>query len=155
MPHRSIAAAAALAAAQALAQPATTPLPDGNVSVVMRCRDCGVIHSVREVQRQRDAAPSNASSGQAADTAPANVGGGQPVGFVVYIPMGPGRDRDNSYVGSVGTREWQNRTTSTSYEYTIRMDDGEFRTGQRIGVSDLQVGDRVRLVDGRIERWGR
>ena len=155
MRRRYIAAAAALAAAQAYAQPATTPLPDGNVSVVMRCRDCGVIHSVREVQRQRDSAPTNSSGGQATDTAPANVGGGQPVGFVVYIPMGPGRDRENSYVGSVGTREWQNLTTSTSYEYTIRMDDGDYRTARRIGVSDLQVGDRVRIVDGRIERWGR
>ena len=144
MPHRYLAAAAllSLAPAQLAAQPATTPLPDGNVSVVMRCRDCGVIHSVREVQRQREAAASPAGSGG-------------PVGFVVYIPIGPGRSSEDSYVGSVGSKEWQNRTTSTSYEFTVRMDDGDYRVVRKDGMSDLQVGDRVRISDGRIERWGR
>jgi len=142
--HRCLAAAAALSLAslQAAAQPATTPLPDGGVSVVMRCRDCGVIHSIREVQRTREGAAST-------------VGGGAPVGFVVYIPIGPGRSGEDSYVGSVGSREWQNRTTRTYYEFTVRMDDGDYRVVPKDGMSDLQVGDRVRIIDGRIERWGR
>lgn len=142
MRFRHFAAAAVLALAalpQAFAQSAPTPVPD---SIIMRCRDCGVIHSVREVQRAREGAP-------------ATVGGGAPIGFVLYIPTGPGASRGDAYVGSVGTREWQNLTTSTSYEYTVRMDDGDFRLVQRQGVSDLQVGERVRVTDGRIERWSR
>ena len=68
--------------------------------------------------------------------------------------MGPGRGRADSFAGSVGNREWQNRINSTRYEFTVRMDDGDFRLVQKDGVSDLRVGDRVRLDGERIERWG-
>ena len=127
------------AAPQASAQPAgATPMPD---SVVMRCRQCGVVNSVREVQQQREG------------TTP-GLGPDSPVGLVLYIPMGPGRKQGDAFAGSVGNREWQNRISSTRYEYTVRMDDGDFRSVSRDGVSDLQVGDRVRLDGNRIERWG-
>lgn len=125
------------------AQPAgTRPAPDSPVnSVVMRCRTCGVINSMREIQQARD----NATPG---------LGPDQPVGLVLSIPIGPGSDRSYAYAGSVGTREWQNRIATTRYEYTVRMDDGDFRIVTRDGVSDLQVGDRVRLDGSRIERFG-
>jgi hypothetical protein len=142
---RPFAAAAALlslaALPQVLAQPAgTTPVPDGGVSVVMRCRDCGVINSIREVQQPREGATPG-------------LGPNSPIGLVIYIPMGPGRDKADSFAGSVGNREWQNRINSTRYEYTVRMYNGDFRLVQKDGVSDLQVGDRVRVDGGRIERW--
>ncbi len=124
---------------ETLAQSAVPPLPEGTSSVIIRCRDCGVIHSIREVQQQREGAASG-------------VRGAGPVGLVIYIPTGPGRNRESSYVGAVGTREWQNLTTSTRYEFTVRMDNGDFRVAQKVGVSDLQVGDRVRLIGGSIER---
>lgn len=145
MPRQITAAAALLSLAlmpQALAQPAgTTPIPDGGVSVVMRCKECGIINSIREVQRAREG------------TTP-GLGPDSPVGLVIYIPMGPGRSNASSFAGSVGNREWQNRINSTHYEFTVRMDDGDFRLVQKDGVSDLQVGDRVKLYGGRIERWG-
>jgi len=131
----------ALAALQdeAPAQPAgSTPIPD---SVVMRCRQCGVINSIRETQQQRE--------GQTP-----GLGPDSPVGLVLYIPMGPGSKQGDAFAGSVGNREWQNRISSTRYEYTVRMDDGDFRLVSKDGVSDLQVGDRVRLEGNRIERWG-
>jgi outer membrane lipoprotein SlyB len=142
---RRFAAAAILSLAalpQALAQPAgTTPVPDGGVSVVMRCKQCGVINSIREIQQARDGATPG-------------LGPDSPVGLVLYIPMGPGRKKDEPFAGSVGNREWQNRINSTRYEITVRMDDGDYRLVQKNGVSDLQVGDRVRLDGTRIERWG-
>jgi outer membrane lipoprotein SlyB len=143
---RQFAAAAAIQSLAALpqvrAQPAgTTPIPDGGVSVVMRCKECGVINSIREVQQPRQGATPG-------------LGAESPVGLVIYIPFGPGGGRSDSYAGSVGTREWQNRINSTRYEYTVRMDDGDFRLVQKDGVSDLQVGDRVRLDRTLIERWG-
>ncbi len=145
MPRQFAAAAAVLSLAalpQVLAQPAgTTPLPDGGVSVVMRCKACGVINSIREVQQARPGATPG-------------LGPESPVGLVIFIPMGPGRNKDDSYVGSVGNREWQNRINSTRYEYTVRMDDGDFRVVEKVGASDLQVGERVRLDRGQIERWG-
>jgi outer membrane lipoprotein SlyB len=143
---RQFAAVAALlslaALPQALAQPAgTIPIPDGGVSVVMRCKECGVINSIREVQRPRDGATPG-------------LGPDAPIGLVIYIPTGPGSKKGDSFAGSVGNREWQNRINSTRYEFTVRMDDGDFRLVQKDGVSDLKVGDRVRLDRGGIERWG-
>ena len=139
---RSHVAAALLALAalpQAYAQPAgTTPVPD---SVVMRCRQCGVVNSIREVQQQREG------------TTP-GLGADSPVGLVLYIPTGPGSKRGDGFAGSVGNREWQNRISTTRYEFTVRMDDGDFKVVSKDGASDLQVGDRVRVDGGRIERWG-
>jgi outer membrane lipoprotein SlyB len=126
---------------QVLAQPAATPLPDSSTSVVMRCRDCGVISSIREIQQTREGAPTGAPSGAL-------------VGLVIYIPVGRGADESDRYAGSVGSREWQQRTTSTRYEITVRMDDGDYRLVDKYGISDLRIGDRVRLSGGQIERRG-
>jgi hypothetical protein len=144
VPRLLIAAVFALAAlGEVFAQPAgTRPAPDSPVnSVVMRCRQCGVINSVREVQQQRDGVTPG-------------LGPDAPVGLVLYIPVGPGSRQGEGFAGSVGNREWQNRIATTRYEYTVRMDDGDFRIVNKDGISDLQVGDRVRVDGGRIERFG-
>jgi outer membrane lipoprotein SlyB len=143
--RRYAAAAAILSLAalpQVLAQPAgTQPVPDGNFSVVMRCKECGVINSIREIQQRRDGVTPG-------------LGPDSPVGLVIFIPIGPGSEKGDSFAGSVGNKEWQNRLNSTRFEYTVRMDNGDFRMVQKDGVSNLQVGDRVRLDRGGIERWG-
>ena len=144
MPHQFVAAAAILslvALHQAVAQPMTPAVPDRGLSVVMRCQECGVVNAVREIQQPRQG------------TYP-GVASESPVGLVVYIPFGRGASAGDSYAGSVGSREWQQRTNSTRYEFTVRMDDGDFRLVQKDGISDLQVGDRVKVSGGRIERWG-
>ena len=144
MARAFLAAVLALAAiADVNSQPAgTRPVPDGNInSVVMRCRQCGVINSIREIQQARDGATPG-------------LGPDAPVGLVLYIPVGPGSRQGDGYAGSVGNREWQNRISSTRYEYTVRMDDGDYRVVNKDGMSDLQVGDRVKIDGGRIERFG-
>jgi outer membrane lipoprotein SlyB len=133
----------AIAAMLALAAPAQSPAqpaPEGGPSVVMRCRDCGVISSVREVQRPREGA------------VPAGASNAGPIGLVINIPTGSGGGGEQPFVGSVGSREWQKQTTSTSYEFTVRMDDGGYRLAQKDGPSDLQVGDRVRATGGQVQR---
>lgn len=145
MPRQFVAAAAisSLAALhQVVAQPTTTPVPDGGSSVVMRCQECGVVNSIREIQQPRQGAPSGVASESES-----------PIGLAIYIPFGRGSSGSDSYAGPVGSREWQQRMNSTRYEFTVRMDDGDFRLVQKDGISDLQVGDRVRLSGGRIERW--
>ncbi|MCE9638992.1 MAG: hypothetical protein K8S22_02385 [Betaproteobacteria bacterium] len=123
----------------ALAQPAgATPVPD---SIIVRCRQCGTINSIREVQQYREGATPNA-------------GADAPIGLVIYIPMGPGRNKSDSFAGSVGNREWQNRVSNTRYEFTVRMDDGDFQLVQKNGASDFRVGERVRVDRGQLERWG-
>ena len=124
---------------EVFAQPAgATPVPD---SIIMRCKQCGTINSIREVQQYREGATPNA-------------GADAPIGLVIYIPMGPGRNKADSFAGSVGNHEWQNRVSSTRYEFTVRMDDGDFQLVQKNGASDFRVGERVRVDRGQLERWG-
>ena len=152
MQYRHLMVAALLWAAvtpQVPAQPGAAPPPRD--SIILRCQDCGVIQSIRETQQRRSPATSNVGSAVPAS----NIGGDMPVGLVLYIPAGPRSREDTPYVGPVGSREWQNVATTTTYEFTVRMDDGAFRFAQRDGVSDLQVGDRVQLVGGKIERIGK
>ena len=124
---------------EVFAQPAgATPVPD---SIIMRCKQCGTINSIREVQQYREGATPNA-------------GADAPIGLVIYIPMGPGRNKSDSFAGSVGNHEWQNRVSNTRYEFTVRMDDGDFQLVQKNGASDFRVGERVRVDRGHLERWG-
>jgi outer membrane lipoprotein SlyB len=122
------------------AQQSTEPVRDAGVSVVMRCQDCGTIQSIREVQETR--AVSSPGTGSAS-----------PIGLVMNIPLGRKTGTDDRYVGSVGSRHWQERTTSTRYEFTVRMDDGNYRTVPRQGVSDFSTGDRVKVTQWQIEHW--
>jgi outer membrane lipoprotein SlyB len=39
------------------------------------------------------------------------------------------------------------------YQVNVRMDNGEYRTVTQDSVYDLRVGNRVRIVDGRVYRY--
>jgi outer membrane lipoprotein SlyB len=39
------------------------------------------------------------------------------------------------------------------YQINIRLDNGDYRTVTQDSVYDLNVGNRVRLVDGRVYRY--
>jgi outer membrane lipoprotein SlyB len=71
----------------------------------------------------------------------------------MYIPLGRKTSTDSAFVGSAGSREWQARTAATRYEFIVRMDDGNYRTVSRHGVSDFTVGDRVKVSQSQIEHW--
>lgn len=47
----------------------------------------------------------------------------------------------------------RNMTGQEMYQINIRMDNGEYRTVTQDSVYDLRVGNRVRLVDGRVYRY--
>jgi len=136
-----IAATLSIAAAcEVDAQLVELPARDAGVSVVIRCNDCGTIESIREVQETRAALTPG--------TAPAS-----PIGLVMYIPLGRKTETNDAYVGSVGTRQWQERTASTRYEITVRMDDGSYRFIPRQGVSDFAVSNRVKVTQLEIEHF--
>ena len=128
------------AAHQVDAQNTVAPPRDVGVSVVIRCKDCGTIESIREVQEPRAVPP------------PA-TGSASPIGLVMYIPLGRKTETNDAYVGSAGTRQWQERTASTRYEITVRMDDGTYKFVPRQGVSDFGAGDRVKVSELQIEHW--
>jgi outer membrane lipoprotein SlyB len=122
------------------AQRTTEPARDAGMSVVMRCQDCGTIQSIREVQASRAVSPAGTDSAS-------------PVGLVMSIPLGRKARTENAFVGSAGSRQWQERTANARYEFIVRMDDGNYRTVSRQGVSDFTVGDRVKVNQLQIEHW--
>ncbi|CAN7458975.1 glycine zipper 2TM domain-containing protein [Pseudoduganella sp. LjRoot289] len=40
-----------------------------------------------------------------------------------------------------------------AYQITVRLDNGEYRTVNQDSVYDLRVGNRVRMVEGRVYRY--
>ena len=107
------------------------------------CDGCGRILSIREKHiDRRPAVPTALSS--------ANIGGsagaGQQsnlVGAVIYLPLGETAERP--FVGGVGTPEMRERFRETTYEVTVRLDDGAMRFIERVDGTRFQVGDRVRV----------
>lgn len=109
------------------------------------CKVCGEIRSIREVHvgLASGSATPNPSAQQSSEP-------WQVVGNVLSVPFGPGTD-DSTRVGTVGTPEMNARFAESSFEITIRMDDGERRTLQRRDGRKFQVGDRVAMRSGELE----
>jgi outer membrane lipoprotein SlyB len=56
---------------------------------------------------------------------------------------------------AIGNNVERNRNAGGQemYQVNVRMDNGEYRTVVQDSVYDLRVGNRVRLVDGRVYRY--
>jgi len=93
-------------------------------------------------------------------------GGGAVVGALVGAlagnQIGSGSGRTAATVAGgvggavVGNNIERNRNTGGGqemYQVNVRMDNGEYRTVVQDSVYDLRVGNRVRLVDGRVYRY--
>lgn len=83
------------------------------------------------------------------------------VGALAGNQVGSGSGRTAATVAggvagaAIGNKVEQNRNTSGQelYQINIRMDNGEYRTVTQDSVYDLRVGNRVRIVDGRVYRY--
>ena len=54
----------------------------------------------------------------------------------------------------VGNNVERNRNQPyDAYQITVRLDNGEYRTINQDSVYDLRVGNRVRMVEGRVYRY--
>ncbi|MBD8532209.1 MULTISPECIES: glycine zipper 2TM domain-containing protein [unclassified Massilia] len=93
-------------------------------------------------------------------------GGGAVVGALVGAlagnQVGSGSGRTAATVAGgvggalVGNNIEKNRNAGSGqemYQVNVRMDNGEYRTVVQDSVYDLRVGNRVRLVDGRVYRY--
>lgn len=152
--ERRVAACAALAAGSALlcgalvqaqnikipdlrGEPAlTAPAPKPGDS----CGNCGIIRSIREIQIQRPVPVPGAFQNNTVDPQPGST---MFVGAVAVLPLGSGSGK--AYVGGVGTPEMRSRFQDTSYEITVRLDNGGYSSVQRSDGAQYQVGDRVRV----------
>jgi outer membrane lipoprotein SlyB len=83
------------------------------------------------------------------------------VGALVGNQVGSGSGRTAATVaGAVGgaaignsVEANRNANGQDAYQINIRMDNGEYRSITQDSVYDLRVGNRVRMVDGRVYRY--
>jgi outer membrane lipoprotein SlyB len=123
-------------------RPAVTTLRPGET-----CDNCGAIRSIREIRSERPIPAPKSLQSEATDGGMGSSG--LLVGAVAVLPMGEGSGR--SYVGGVGTPEMRSRFTETSYEITVRLDNGSFTVVQRSDGAQYRVGDRVRVQGIQLE----
>ena len=146
--HKAWAAALAVAfgGAGAIAQP--LKLPDFRQELEARssvlCDNCATVRSVRELstpQQQRDI--------PGITTPPVGTPHDQVLVGAVFVR--PLAENTEGFVGGVGTPEMRARFATTSYEITLRMDDGSYKFVQRRDGARFKVGDRVRVVQGTLQ----
>jgi outer membrane lipoprotein SlyB len=104
------------------------------------CRVCGEISSIREVRIQKDRNPAGGP-----------VGGQLVFGAVILVPFGQS-GAEQPYVGGVGTAEMAERLGNTTYEVTVRMDNGERQSVQLRDGASYRVGERVTVSGGMLAR---
>jgi outer membrane lipoprotein SlyB len=99
------------------------------------CAICGTVDSIRAVQVAGDA------TGAAVGRQP-GTGEGNPVMTILGAAGGvfAGEEIDKNAKGQF------------AYRVTIRMDDGSFRTVSLPSIPAFTVGDKVRVVEGRLVR---
>ena len=109
----------------------------------VRCAECGVIESMREVETHGEGTGLGAV-------------GGAVVGGILGNQIGNGRGRDlATVVGAVGGvvagNEIEKRVKSTKgYEVTVRLGDGSSRVIHETSAPAWRTGDHVKVVDGSI-----
>ncbi len=83
------------------------------------------------------------------------------VGAVAGNQIGSGTGRTAATVaGAVGgaaignsVESKRNQNGQEMYQISVRMDNGDYRNVVQDSVYDLRVGNRVRIVDGRVYRY--
>lgn len=114
-----------------------------NPSYANTCRDCGVVETVREVKQNGDGTGLGA------------IGGGV-VGGLLGNQIGGGRGKIvGAVVGAVGGayagNEVEKRVRSTTqYEVTVRLENGNTRVFTQSQAPTWQRGDRVRISNGQL-----
>jgi len=123
------------------------PPPGGSVR---ECRDCGVVRSIRGVERERPTrrgVPTYMTSDQYLDGRRYS----EPmVGPVFGMTFGKGQET-RSFVGAAGSETMRQRILEIYYEITVRFDDGRYGVFEQENLAGLRVGDRVQVASNRVE----
>jgi len=132
-----------------LAGCASSSTPIGSTSSpVAYSTTYGTVDSIRIVQT------SSSGTGSGVGT----VAGGV-VGGALGNQVGEGRGRTAATVAGaiggamVGSQMERNATEHQIYQVGVRLDNGGYQNVQQDSVSDLQVGNRVRIENGRVYRY--
>lgn len=149
MNNRTLMATLMVAGATVLAGCAstTTPAPVAYSQQAPQATDYGTIDSIQVVRT------GGGTSGAGAAT-------GGVVGALLGNQIGSGSGRTAATVaGAVGGAlagnkiEGDRNQPHDTYQISVRMDNGDYRIINQDILNDLQVGSRVRLVDGRLYRY--
>ena len=100
------------------------------------CMECAVVYDIRAVTSERQLA---------------NTLEEHPLqGPFIKIPLSGDRDAQPE-IGAYGSRKMRKQLERTVYEVIVRFDDDRFRLIEVDDISNLHVGDRVRVNQNRIE----
>jgi outer membrane lipoprotein SlyB len=109
------------------------------------CSTCGTVSSVRAIKEQGQAGMIGpAAGGLLGGVLGHQVGGGtgKTIATIAGAAVGAG----------VGTEVERRYKSTTGYVVSVRMHDGSVRTVNYAAAPGVNVGDRVRLVDGNLVR---
>jgi len=105
------------------------------------CALCGTVESIRTVEVRDEAGGAGAAAGGPGGAGDQAVGGG---GTAATL-LGAG----DAIAGSDIEKNMKKRY---AYRVTVRMDDGSFRTISVSSPPTFAVGDKVRVVEGKLVR---
>ncbi len=139
--------------------PPPPPMPAGDVRPALaqppaarvgECRDCGVVRSIRNVERERPARR-GVSTYMTSDQYLDSRRYSEPmVGPVFGMTFGKGQET-KSFIGAAGSSTMRQRILEIYAEITVRFDDGRFGLFEQENSNGVRVGDRVHVVDDRVE----
>jgi len=120
-----------------------TPVREaGGASIETTCTQCGVIESMREVDLPGDGSPAGAAGGS--DGVPAHQPAGGGPRDVMAVLDAAGR--------LLAGNDAEKRVKAASaFQITIRFGDGTSRVIDQPDSPAWRTGDKIKLVDGRIE----
>lgn len=108
------------------------------------CYDCGTVESVREVEQKGEGTGLGAVAGGIGGLILGNqVGGGAGKKIATVLGAAGG-----AYAGH---QVEKNARASKSYETSVRMEDGSYRTVTSPGAPTWRTGDPVRVVNGALQ----
>ncbi len=111
--------------------------PSAGMAGAQACTECGVIFEIKTITTERELART------LEERAP-------PTGPFINIPL-TAKPGAHPEVGVIGSRQMRKELQEKEYEVVVRFDDGRFTLIMLRDISNLQVGDRVRVRQNRIE----
>jgi len=114
------------------------------------CENCGVIRSIREIRSERPVPRAGTASDPRSSLA-YQTGPGAPllIGPVIGGTW-TARGKTDTFVGARGSERMLESLQQSSWEVIVRLNDGAFTRVEEANATDLRIGDRVRIVDGKI-----
>ena len=101
------------------------------------CRECGTIFDIKAITTEREFART------LEEQAP-------PAGPFLNIPL-TRNPNAQAEIGVMGSRQMRKELVETEYEVVVRYDDDRFTILRIRDISNMRVGDRVRVIQNRIE----